>query len=135
MDKKTGNDYFTILDNQQIGENIAHYRKQQGVDVDLMGDYVGLSKEVYLQYEKGELDFSIRLVQKIGEVLKVDPLLLLSSRPGQFVGGIHHSPFGGIGNYVGGNFQMQDERQTQLMLQLMENMLKLSEGMIEVMGK
>ena len=135
MDKRTANDYFSILDNRQIGENIARYREQRGIDVALMGDQVGMSIEEYLKYEKGELDFSIRLVQKIGEVLKVDPLLLLSSRSGQFIGGIHHSPFGGIGNYVGGNFQMQDEQQTQLTLKLMENMLKLSERMIEVMGK
>ncbi|WP_291860605.1 helix-turn-helix transcriptional regulator [Marinilabilia sp.] len=135
MDKRTGNDYFSILDNQQIGENIARHRKQREIDAAQIAAHIGVSEEIYLKYETGELDLSVQVIQKVGEMLKVDPLVLLSSRPGHFIGGIHHSPFGGIGNYVGGNFQMQDEQQTQLTMKLMENMLKLSERMIEVMGR
>lgn len=135
MEEKVENDYFTVLNNKNIGENIAWYRKLRKIDVSTISRQLGISEDDYRKYEDGTFDLTIGFVQKAGEMLKVDPMLLLSSRSGQFIGGIHNSPFGGIGNYVGGDFQMQDEKQNQMMLKLMENMLTLSDRVIEKIGK
>jgi transcriptional regulator with XRE-family HTH domain len=135
MNKMKDNNHSSGFDNQTIGENIAMHRKLHGLKAADMARFIGISEAAYLKLEKGTSEININTVQKIGEKMNVDPLTLLSQRTGNFIGGIHHSPFGGIGNYVGGDFQMQDEKQTQLMIKLMENMLVVSERLIALMKK
>ena len=54
-----------------IGENIRKIRKEKKMSSKYIADYIGCSQQAILQYERGERNPSIDILQKISEALKV----------------------------------------------------------------
>jgi transcriptional regulator with XRE-family HTH domain len=141
---ENNNEHFTVLENKKIGHNLALYRKLREKKALEVAEYLGMKEASYTRYERGEAKITVDIIQKVAEFLNVDPLSILSTQPGTFIESINNSsPFtdspgnNGIGNSnsIGDNFNSANEKQTEMMMKLMANMLKLSEGMLEMMGK
>lgn len=127
---------FTVLENKTIGRNMALYRKIRGVKAFEVADRLGLKEASYTRYERGEAAITVDIVQKVAEILKVDPLMLISIQPCSFLESGNNSP-GAILGRVGGsyNFQTYNEKQSEMMLKLMENVLNISQNLIELLNK
>jgi transcriptional regulator with XRE-family HTH domain len=142
---ENNNEHFTVLENKKIGHNLALYRKLREKKALEVAEYLGMKEASYTRYERGEAKITVDIIQKVAEFLNVDPLSILSAQPGAFIESFNNSPFSdspssvssGIGNNssIGDNFNSANEKQAEIMMKLMENMLKLSGGMLEMMGK
>jgi len=128
-------DHFTVLENKSIGHNLSLFRKLRDKKAFEVADYVGISEAAYTKYERGESKITIDMIQKVAEFLKVDPLQIVSVTPSNFLENIQNSPAAGVGNYIGENYNPYNEKQTQTMLKLMENMMTISQKLIELLDK
>ncbi|MGV8135193.1 MAG: helix-turn-helix domain-containing protein [Mangrovibacterium sp.] len=126
---------FTVLENKTIGRNIALYRKIRGMKAFEVAEGLGLKEASYTRYERGEGAITVDLIQKVAEILKVDPLTLLSVSPGTIVDSANNSPNACVSNYGSYNFQTYDQKQSEMMLKLMENMMIISRKLIEILDK
>lgn len=122
---------FTVLENKAIGRNISMYRKIKGLKAVELAEKLGLKESSYTRYERGEGPITVDLIQQIAEVLNVDPLLLLSVPPSNFIENVNNSPI--FSNFH--TFQTVNEEQTKMMLKLMENVLALNERLISLLDK
>jgi transcriptional regulator with XRE-family HTH domain len=139
---ENNNEHFTVLENKKIGHNLALYRKLREKKALEVAEFLGMKEASYTRYERGEAKITVDIIQKVAEFLNVDPLSILSAQPGAFIESFNNStysdsPASGIGNNssIGGNYKGTDDKQAELVMKLMENMLKLSERMIDMMGK
>ena len=135
MSSNEENDHFTVLENKSIGRNLALFRKLRDKKAFEVAEHIGLSEAAYTKYERGESKVTIDLVQKVAEFLKVDPLQIVSVSPNNFLENIQNSPAAGVGNYIGENFNPYNEQMMQNVLKLMENMMTVSQKLIELLDK
>jgi len=124
MNSQEENDHFTVLENKSIGRNLLLFRKLRDKKAFEVADYIGIGESAYTKYERGESKITIDLIQKVAEFLEIDPLMLLSVKPGNLIENVNNSGTG-IGNYVLGNYHASDEHQTQLILKLLEKVIEL----------
>ena len=127
---------FTVLENKTIGRNMALYRKIRGMKAFEVAEGLGLKEASYTRYERGEVAITVPVIQKVAEILKVDPLTLISVSPSILIeigqGNGNNSPIGVHGYY---HHQTADGDQTKLMLKLMENVMSISQKLIELLDK
>ena len=123
---------FTVLENKTIGRNMSLYRKIRGMKAFEVAEGLGLKEASYTRYERGEAAITVDIVQKVAEILRVDPLTLISVSPGSFLESGNNSPGAIVGN---NNIQSMNEEQLRIMLKLMENMMTMSQKMIELLEK
>lgn len=126
---------FTVLENKIVGRNMYKFRKIRDVKASDMADYVGISESAYTKYERGESKITVDIVQKVAEYLKVDPLNIISSTPGNFIENGNYSPNAGVGNYVGGDIRLADENQTALITKLIETQIAINEKVLALLEK
>lgn len=131
---------FSVLENEAIGRSIALHRKLRGIKAFDIASQLEIKEQTYLKYERGETQITIAFIQKVANVLKVDPLQMMAVSPGHFIESIQNnysSPGIGIGNKVEitGDFNAANEKQTQLMLQLLQSQIALNERIIELLEK
>ncbi len=132
MNSKEENDHFTVLENKSIGRNLALFRKLRDKKAFEVAEYVGMSEAAYTKYERGESKITIEMIQKVAEFLKVDPLQIVSVSPNNFLENIQNSS---IAIQDNSTFQTYNEQQMQTVLKLMENMMTISQKMIELLDK
>src|SRR3954462_7596552 len=126
---------FTVLENKTIGRNIYKFRKIKEKKASDIADFIGISEAAYTKYERGESQITIDVIQKVAECLKVDPLNIITNAPGNFVENGNHSPNAGVGNYVGGDISLTDEKQTALMTKLIETQIAMTEKIMALLEK
>jgi transcriptional regulator with XRE-family HTH domain len=122
---------FTVLENKVIGKNISVYRKIRGLKASDVAEQLGLKESSYTRYERGEAAITIDIIQQIAEIFKVDPLMLLSVHPSNFIENGNNSVVALNSN----NCSTTNEEQTKLMLKLMENVTAISEKLIALLDK
>lgn len=112
------------------------YRKIKGYKAFDVAERLDMKEGAYTKYERGETAITIPFIQKVSEILKIDPLTLMSAHPSIFIeigqSNGNNSPVGIHGYY---NNQTTNEEQAQLMLKLMENVTVISEKLIELLEK
>jgi len=135
MNSNEENDHFTVLENKSIGRNLSLFRKLRDKKAFEVAEHIGISEAAYTKYERGESKINIDLIQKVAEFLKVDPLQIVSVSPNNFLENIQNSPAAGVGNYIGENFNPYNEQMMQNVLKLMENMMTVSQKLIEFLEK
>jgi len=127
---------FTVLENKAIGRNIAVYRKIRGLKAFDVAEKLGMKEASYTRYERGEAAINVDLIQQVAEILKVDPITMLSVHPSIFIelssGNGNNSPVGIHGYY---NHQTSDDSQTQLVLKVIENVIAVSNKLITLLDK
>lgn len=132
MNTHEENDHFTVLENKSIGRNLALFRKLRDKKAFEVAEHVGLSEAAYTKYERGESKITIEMIQKVAEFLKVDPLQIVSTSPNNFLENIQNSS---IAIQDNSTFQTYNEQQMQSMLKLMENMMSISQKLVELLDK
>ncbi|MCE7044458.1 helix-turn-helix domain-containing protein [Dyadobacter sp. CY312] len=125
-------DNFTILDNKTIGRNLALFRKLREKKAIEVAEYIGIGEAAYTKYERGEAKITIEIIQKVAELLKIDPLQMLSVKPGTFVENVTNSSIAIQENSI---FQTTNDQQTQLMLKLIENVVAMNERLVTLLEK
>jgi len=118
---------FTVLENKTIGRNLSLYRKIRGIKAVDMAEQLGLKESSYTRYERGETAITIDFIQKSSEVLKIDPMMLLTAHPGAVIDSGNNSPNSCISNNGYFNNQSMSDEQTKLLLKLMESVVTLLE--------
>jgi transcriptional regulator with XRE-family HTH domain len=122
-------DQFTKLENTTIGRNLYRARKIREKKALEVAKFVGLTESAYTKYERGESKITIEIIQKVAEFLKFDPLQLLTVSPGNFIENVSNSVV--LSNFK--TFQTVNEKQNEMMLKLMENVMLMNERLIKLL--
>lgn len=123
---------FTVLENKTIGRNMALYRKIRGIKALEVAEGLGLKEASYTRYERGEAAITVDIVQKVAEILKVDPLTLLSVQPSTFIENGNNSPNSANGYFY---YHGADKELLQAVTKLMENMMSISQKLVELLDR
>ncbi|HYH57370.1 MAG TPA: helix-turn-helix transcriptional regulator [Anseongella sp.] len=118
-------EHFTVLENKNIGRNLALFRKLREKKAMEVADYIGIGEAAYTKYERGESKITVDIIQKVAEFLAVDPLQIVSTSPNHFVENVTNSPFA-----IHGSVQTSSEEQNRMMLKLMESMVAMNQRLI-----
>jgi len=125
-------DHFTVLENKTIGRNLALFRKLREKKAFEVAEYIGIGEAAYTKYERGEAKITIEIIQKVAELLMVDPLQILTAKPGSFVENVSNSSIAIQENSI---FQTTNDQQTQLMMKLFESVVAMNERLISLLEK
>jgi transcriptional regulator with XRE-family HTH domain len=128
------NENFTVLENEAIGRNISMFRKVRGIKAFDMAERLGMKEATYTKYERGETKITIDFLQQVATELKVDPVQILTSSPGNYIDSGNNSP-GAVLGRVGGayTYQTTNEQQTQMMIKLIENVMAMNEKVMRLL--
>jgi len=121
---------FKVLDNTVIGKNIAMYRKIRDIKAFDIAERLGMKEQTYTKYERGETQITVDFVQKVAEILKVDPLMLLSVSPNNIIENGNNSPIA-----IHGYNQTINDEQIKLMTKLVENVMFMNEKIMALLDK
>ncbi len=110
------------LESKIIGKTLARYRKLREMKASHVAEELGVSEATYTKYERGETAITLELLQKVSDVLDVDPLQILMASTGNFMENVHNSPY-----WIGGDYQSTNDQQTELIIKLMENVVSANE--------
>lgn len=135
MNNHQESEQFTVLENKKIGRNLALFRKLRDRKAMEVAEYIGIGEAAYTKYERGETRITIEIIQKVAEFLKVDPITLITESPVQYVENGSHST--NSHNSVNKNYYYHgaDKEMVDVMIKLMENMMTISQKIIETLEK
>lgn len=119
---------FTVLENKAIGRNISMYRKIRGIKAFDIAEQLAMKEATYSKYERGETQITIEFVQKVAEILKIDPLQILTVSPSNFIENCTHFAVHDYHNH-------NNTEQTKMMLRLMESVTVLNERLVKLLEK
>jgi transcriptional regulator with XRE-family HTH domain len=120
------------MDNTTVGRNIQKFRMLKDIKASDMATRLGMKEAAYTKYERGETAITLDFVQKVAEVLEIDPVLIVATSPNHILQNIQHSP---IAIQHHSTFQTSNEQQTQLMFKLIESVVKLNERLIALLER
>jgi transcriptional regulator with XRE-family HTH domain len=120
-----------LLNNKELGENIQLHRKIKKMKAVELAKTLDISESAYTRYERGEAEFTITLVQKIAEALDISPLQLLSTQVQHYMNNGNNSPNGNV-MLTHSQWHATDKEQSKLIMKLMENMVVLSDRILEM---
>jgi plasmid maintenance system antidote protein VapI len=129
---------FTVLENKTIGHNMFLYRKIRGIKAMEVAEGLGIKEAAYTRYERGEAAITVDIIQKVAEIIKVDPMMLLSVSPSSFIEIGSNSPNSANGcgsNHSYYSNHTYNEKQMEMTLKLMENVMTISQKLIDLMNK
>jgi transcriptional regulator with XRE-family HTH domain len=127
---------FTVLENKTIGHNMSLYRKIRGIKAMEVAEGLGIKEAAYTRYERGEAGITVDIIQKVAEIIKVDPMMLLSVPPSSFIENGSNSPnSANAPNYGSYIYQTYNEKQMEMTLKLMENVMAISQKLIDMLNK
>lgn len=115
------------MDNITIGHTIAKIRRLKDIKAFDIAAQLGMKEATYTRYERGETSITIDFLQKVSDVLKIDPLQILADTPSHFLENIHHSA---IAIQTNSTFSSTTEQQIQLMLKLTESVVRMNDRLI-----
>jgi len=126
---------FTVLENKTIGRNLYKFRKIKDKKASEVADFIGISEAAYTKYERGETQITIDFIQKVSECLKVDPVSIITSTPGNFVENGNNSPNAiSINNSsIGGDAKLVDDKQTALITKLIETQIDMNKEILAML--
>lgn len=84
----------------EIGTQITLLREHKGISREYMSDALGIHVNTYKNIEYGKRIPDVLEIQKIAEILDVDPVIFLPGSKSHLFNNIHNSPGTGIGNQV-----------------------------------
>lgn len=120
------------LDNVTIGRNIYKLRKLKDIKAIDIAAQLGLKEAAYTKYERGETAITIEFVQKVAEVLQVDPVQIISTTPSNIFEMIQHSNVAISGTNTN-TYNAADKQQMEMMLRLLDQVARLNERLIAML--
>jgi transcriptional regulator with XRE-family HTH domain len=67
------------FDSKTVGQNISRLRKLNDIKAATLAMQIGMKEAAYTKYERGETAITLEFVQRVAEVLKINPAWLLTS--------------------------------------------------------
>jgi len=128
--KESEESNFTILENKNIGRNLATFRKLRDRKALEVAEYLGIKEATYTKYERGESKITVDLIQKVAEFLNVDPLQIVSANPGHVIEHLTNSP---ISINSSNNHTSINDKQTEVMMKMMETMMQMNEAIRKIL--
>ena len=77
--KTVSNQSDMKLENQTVGHNIAKYRRLKDIKASEIASRLGMKEGTYGKYERNETEITIAFLEKVSEILEIDPKYLLLS--------------------------------------------------------
>ena len=65
--------------------NLATFRKLRHKKAWEVAEYLGMKEATYTKYERGESQITIGMVQKVAELLQVNPIRILLADPDHYI--------------------------------------------------
>lgn len=121
---------FTTFENKAIGRNISRYRNALELKAFDVADQLEMKEQSYLKYERGETQITIDFVQKVADVFKVSPLMLLTATPGNIIENGNNSPIA-----INGENHTADEQQMGIIAKLIETQIAMNEKIMKLLEK
>ncbi len=118
------------MDNITIGHTIAKIRKLKDIKAYDIATQLGMKEATYTKYERGETAITIDFIQKVSDVLKIDPIQILVDAPSHILENIQHSA---IAIQTNSHFSATNERQMQIVLKLTESLVQLNDRLITLL--
>ena len=118
------------LDNLTIAQNIASIRKLKDIKASDMASRLGLSEAAYTKYERGETAITIEFVQRVADVLEVNPVSIVTGSRSHFLQSISNSY---VAIQENSTFQTTNDKQNDMMLKLMESVLAMNERILGIL--
>lgn len=115
------------MDNLTIGRNIAKFRRLKDIKAFDMAERMNMKEATYTKYERGETAITIDFVQKVAEILEVDPLQILTTSPNNILENISNSSIAIQGHNT---FQPYNEQHAQQILKLMESIVTINQQLV-----
>jgi transcriptional regulator with XRE-family HTH domain len=137
MTENTENE-FTKLENKTIGMNIAMYRKIRNIKALDMAGRLGLKEAAYTKYERGETAITVDFIQKVADIIKIDPVQLMTVSPGNMIENGNYSPNSAVvGNNIEGDFNNQStsKEQNEAILTLINSQIEMNKKIMELLEK
>ncbi|MEI9911833.1 MAG: helix-turn-helix transcriptional regulator [Bacteroidota bacterium] len=120
------------MENKAIGRNISILRKLRDKKAFDIAEQLGMKEAAYIKYERGETQITIEFIQKVAEILKIDPLQILTVSPNNIIDNGNCSP---IAIHGESHYQTTNEEQTKMILKLMESVLSLNDRLVTMLEK
>ncbi len=120
------------IDNKTVGQNISKFRRLKEIKAFDIAHQLGMKEAAYTKHERGETAISIDFIQKVAEILEINPLAIISATQGNFLQSITNSQ---IAIQENSTFQTSNEKQTALMLKLLENVTIVNERLLSFLEK
>lgn len=84
----------------EVGVQIMLLRDAKGISREQMADKLGIHINTYKNIEYGKKIPDLKEIEKIAEILEIEPSMFLSSKGSTFINNVHNSPGTGVGNYI-----------------------------------
>jgi transcriptional regulator with XRE-family HTH domain len=120
------------FENIAIGKNIARFRRLKEKKAFDVAQQLGMTEANYTKYERGETAITIDFIKRVADILEIEPLKMISSTPNNIIQQVTNSP---IAIQENSTFQTVNEKQTEMMIQLMESVVKLNERIVVLQEK
>jgi transcriptional regulator with XRE-family HTH domain len=118
------------IENKTVGRNIARFRRLRDLKASEVAERLGLKEAAYTKYERGETSITMEHLNKIGEILEIDPLQIISASAGTFFENIN-SPVQFV-NGSNSTLNTYNEQQANLTLKLLESVIDMSRSVTEM---
>lgn len=125
---------FTVLESKAVGRNLYKYRMLRDIKALQIAEHIGISESQYTKYERGEAKITMEVVQMASEVLKMDPLQIITTNPGNFIDN-SNATNSVVGSHVGGDVRLIDEEQTALITKLIESTITMNEKIMALLAE
>ncbi len=134
MQKNQQDDHFSVLENKNIGRNFVVFRKLRDKKAMEVAEGLGISEAAYTKYERGESKITVDIIQKVAEILEVDPFVLMSSLPFGSINNGNNSPIQFQQGY-GNHFEGFDKELLQTMMKVLEDSVAINKRFMEYLDK
>lgn len=125
-------DNFTVLENKNIGRNIARFRKFKEKKAFEVAEYIGIGEAAYTKYERGESKITIDFIQKVAEFLNIDPLSMMTISEGHNIENVSNSP---IAIQTNSTFSATNEKQNEAILTLIDDVVEMNKRIMDFLEK
>ncbi|MBB5437731.1 transcriptional regulator with XRE-family HTH domain [Pedobacter sp. AK017] len=119
---------FTKLENKVIGRNISMYRKIREIKAFNIAEQLGLKEAAYSKYERGETAITVDFVQKVAQIINIDPIQMMTVSPGHMI-----NPSMAI--QTDSSFRSRDEKQNEAILTLINSQIEMNKKIMELLEK
>lgn len=121
------------FDSKTVGQNISRLRKLNDIKAATLAMQIGMKEAAYTKYERGETAITLEFVQRVAEVLKINPAWLLTSNFNEAFYNIQELPISinGQTHIPEGGQTVQEEKFNQQL----ESIVEMSKTLVAILEK
>jgi len=121
------------IDSKTVGQNIARLRKLKDIKAATLALQLNMKEAAYTKYERGETAITVEFVQKVAEVLNLNPIWLLTSDVNDIFHNLQRLP-----NSIKdqrSNIHADDTIQGEKFNRLLESVVEINKTLVAILEK